>query len=75
MGDILYWAARLRADAVTGRQTWRAVQALITPPSEWPPVRMEDIHVAAEPAMADAEMEPDEEPLPSPETETPAESE
>ena len=39
LGDLLYWAARLRADAVTGRQTWRAIQALITPPDEPPPPR------------------------------------
>jgi len=75
MGDILYWAARLRADAVTGRQTWRAIQALVTPPAEWPPVRVEDIHTSTEAAPPAFQPAPSEQPDPSAETETPAESE
>jgi hypothetical protein len=71
MGDMLYWAARLRADAVSGRQTWRAIQALITPPSEWPPVRLEDTSPSATP---DAPA-PEESPTPRTEAPTPAESE
>lgn len=34
LGDMLYWSARLRADAVTGQQTWRRVLALLYPPEE-----------------------------------------
>ncbi|MBN1120895.1 MAG: hypothetical protein JXJ17_07435 [Anaerolineae bacterium] len=32
LGDLLYWAARLRADAITGQQTWRRIKALIIAP-------------------------------------------
>jgi len=66
LGDMLYWAARLRADAITGRQTWKAVQALITPPAEWPPVRMPepaaDVPVEVEDFESDELMDEEEEP-------------
>jgi len=32
LGDLLYWAARLRADVITGQQTWRRIKALIIAP-------------------------------------------
>lgn len=34
LGDMVYWSARLRADAVTGQQIWRRLLALLHPPEE-----------------------------------------
>ncbi len=34
LGDMLYWAARLRANAVTGQQVWRRLKALLFPSVE-----------------------------------------
>jgi hypothetical protein len=37
MGDMLYWAARLRAHALPGHQLWRRIQALLAAPGEGKP--------------------------------------
>jgi hypothetical protein len=34
LGDMLYWAARLRSHALPGHEMWRRVQALLTSPGD-----------------------------------------